>query len=102
MASQRGARIVKTPEVLDGKPRIEGRRISVDFLHSRVEDAGVDPHVVADQHELAVADVYRALAYYHEHPEEMQAVHAQRETREHRIKQRDDVVVGPDDLEDSS
>lgn len=101
MATQEGARIVKTPDVLDGKPRIEGRRISVDFLYARVEEAGIDPHQVADQHELEIADVYRALAYYHEHPDEMEALQVQRDEREERAKDRDDVILGPEDLDES-
>lgn len=101
MATQKGARIVRTPEVLGGKPRIEGRRISVEFCYHRVEEAGIDPHEVAEQHDLDVADVYRALAYYHEHPEEMAAVEAQREEREEQAAARSGVVAGPEDTDDS-
>lgn len=96
MATQEAARIVQTPEVLDGKPRIRGRRISVDFLYTRVEEAGIDPHEVAEQHDLDVADVYFALAYYHDHPEEMAAIEAQREQRETQATERPDVALGPE------
>lgn len=96
MATQEAAHIVQTPEVLGGKPRIKGRRISVDFLYQRVEEAGIDPHEVAEQHDLNVADVYRALAYYHEHPEEMAAIEAQREEREEKAAERADTVLGPE------
>jgi len=99
MATQEPARIVKTSEVLDGKPRVEGRRLSVDFLYARVENAGIDPHEVAEQHDLNVADVYRALAYYHEHPEEMDDIRARREEREARAEARDDVATRPADLD---
>jgi uncharacterized protein (DUF433 family) len=67
-------RIVSTPDVLDGEPRIAGRRIGVRFVTERVEDAGFDPATVADRHDLDIADVYRALAYYHDNPREMAAL----------------------------
>ena len=34
--------------------------------------------MVADRYDLDVADVYHALAYYHDHPREMNAVEADR------------------------
>lgn len=73
------SRIVTTPDVLGGQPRIDGRRISVLFVHDRVEGRRLDPQTVADRHDLEVADVYRALAYYHEHPREMEEIRRERE-----------------------
>lgn len=57
-----------------GEPHVDGRRVSVRQIHGLVENRGVDPAAVADRFELDVADVYLALAYYHDHPEEMRAV----------------------------
>ena len=74
--SQHHSRIVRE---LHDEPHIEGRRITVQFIQSRVEDRGLEPQTVADRHELDVADVYRALTYYHDHPAEMRAVERQRE-----------------------
>nr|WP_321168828.1 DUF433 domain-containing protein [Halolamina salifodinae] len=71
--------MVKTTDVLGGQPRIAGSRISVLFVYERVEGRGLDPQTVADRHGLDVADVYRALAYYHEHPREMEEVRRERE-----------------------
>lgn len=34
-----------------------------------VEEAGEAPKMVADRFALDIADVYVALAYYHDHPE---------------------------------
>ncbi|MCD2201726.1 DUF433 domain-containing protein [Halobacterium sp. KA-4] len=68
-----------TQELLD-EPHIEGRLISVLQLHDRVKELGADPEDVADEYALDVADVYRALAYYYENPEEMKAVRERRET----------------------
>lgn len=91
--AQTAGRIVR--EVHD-EPHIEGRRITVRFIRERVEGAGLDPETVADRHDLDLADVYRALAYYHDHPEEMREVERRREERidEHRKE----AVTGPDDI----
>jgi uncharacterized protein (DUF433 family) len=74
--SQQTARIVR--EVHD-EPHIRGRRITVRFVHAQVEGRGLRPETVADRHDLDIADVYHALAYYHDHPEEMTTVERQRE-----------------------
>ena len=47
-------------------------------MHALVEERGVDPETVADRYDLDVANVYHALAYYHDHPREMRDVVADR------------------------
>ena len=74
--SQQSARIVQ--EVHD-EPHIEGSRITVRHIYQRVHDLGLQPETVAERHDLDIADVYHALAYYHEHPEEMREVERRRE-----------------------
>lgn len=61
------------------EPHIAGRRISVRQVYALVEECGVDPEAVADRFDLDVADVYHALAYYHDNPREMSGVEADRE-----------------------
>jgi len=61
------------------EPHVRGRRISVRQVYALVEDRGEDPEAVADRYDLDVADVYHALAYYHDHPSEMRDVEGQRE-----------------------
>lgn len=97
--AQATARIITTTDVLSGEPRIEGRRISVRQIHEWVEESGLKPQTVADRYDLDVADVYRALAYYHDNPREMQEVRRRREEiiEEHR----DQAITGPADLNDS-
>ncbi|WP_435066360.1 DUF433 domain-containing protein [Halobaculum sp. EA56] len=56
---------------LMSEPHIRGRRISVRQVYALVEERGEDPEAVADRYDLDVADVYHALAYYHDHPREM-------------------------------
>jgi uncharacterized protein (DUF433 family) len=101
MATQEGKRIVSTPDVLGGDPRIEGRRISVYFIHERVEGRGLSPQTVADRHDLDVADVYRALAYYHEHPQEMAEIQLRRQRHLDEAAGDPTVATGPDDLGES-
>jgi uncharacterized protein (DUF433 family) len=74
--AQQSARIVQ--EVHD-EPHIEGSRITVRHVYERVHERGLRPETVAERHALDIADVYHALAYYHDHPEEMRDVERQRE-----------------------
>lgn len=97
MAEADVARIVSTPGVLDGEPRVEGRRVSVRVLHEQVEGRGRDPKIVATEYDLDVATVYRALAYYHEHPSEMAKIERERERLVGESADASDVVTGPDD-----
>ncbi len=48
-------------------------------MYALVEERGKDPEAVADRYDLDVADVYHALAYYHDHPREMRTVEQERE-----------------------
>jgi uncharacterized protein (DUF433 family) len=64
---------------LMSEPHIRGRRISVRQVYALVEDRGENPEAVADRYDLDVADVYHALAYYHDHPREMREAERERE-----------------------
>lgn len=86
--AQRSVRIVRDDDVMGGEPRIEGRRITVRQVVEWVEDAGMSAQSVADRYDLDVADVYRALTYYHEHPDEMAQVERERTRQERRALER--------------
>jgi len=60
------------------EPHVRGRRITVRQIYALVEERGVDPETVADRYDLDVADVYHALAYYHDHPREMSDIEVER------------------------
>ena len=77
------------------EPHIDGRRLTVRFIRDRVEGRGLDPGTVASRHDLDVADVYQALAYYHDHPEEM--AEAERRRRE-TVARHDADMVAPGDV----
>lgn len=80
--SQRHAGIVSDDDVMGGEPRIEGRRIAVRQVAELVEGGGLAAEAVADRYDLDVSDVYRALAYYHDHPAEMARIERERAERE--------------------
>jgi uncharacterized protein (DUF433 family) len=58
--------IVRDDEIRSGQPRLDGTRITVLDLKRRVIDAGDDPHVVAGEYDIELADLFRALAYYYD------------------------------------
>lgn len=80
---------------LHDEPHLEGRRITVQFIKEQVEERGLNPRTVADRHDLDVADVYRALTYYHDHPEEMRAIERQRQSV---ADEHDHLTTDPDDV----
>jgi uncharacterized protein (DUF433 family) len=66
------ASIVTDEAIRSGDPRIEGTRITVLDVKRRVIDGDEDPHVVAGEYDLPVADLFRALAYYYDHRSELE------------------------------
>jgi len=76
------ADVVRTDDVLGGEPRLADTRIGVLDIYELVVNGGYSPADVADQLDLSLGEVYTALAYYHEHPEEMRELRQERdETR---------------------
>ena len=66
--------IESTPGVCGGKPRIAGHRIRVADIVVWHEKQGLSPdEIVAQFPQITLADVYAALAYYHDHREEIRA-----------------------------
>lgn len=96
MAGEKG-RIVSDPAVRDGEPCVEGTRVGVYFLRERVEGCGLDPSTVAGRHDLDVADVYRALTYFHDHPDEMASIEREREELLVEASTDPTAGTGPDD-----
>ena len=86
---------------LHDEPHVRDRRITVSHIHALVEERGLDAQTVADRFDLTASEVYHALAYYHDHPEEMRAVEQRR--REHHKAAADDpeIITGPEDLSES-
>lgn len=83
-------------ELMD-EPHIEGHRVSVRHVREQIEERGLSPQTLADRLGLDVADVYRALAYYHDHPDEMHSIEQRRKRRIEASRERG-AITGPDDL----
>jgi uncharacterized protein (DUF433 family) len=60
-----------TAGVRGGKPRIAGTRICVSDIVLWTEQGRSPYEIVADFSHLTLADVYAALAYYHDHQAEI-------------------------------
>jgi len=93
--SQQAERIVQ--ELME-EPHVVGRRISVRRVRALVEERGLSPDNVADKLNLDIADVYRALAYYHDHPGKMHEVEQRRLRREEESLEGAG-IEGPEDLQ---
>jgi uncharacterized protein (DUF433 family) len=63
-------RIVRDDDIRSGDPRIDGTRITVFDIKRRVIDNTEDPHVVAGEYDLSMADLFSALAYYYDYRED--------------------------------
>lgn len=81
---------------LMGEPHIAGHRVSVRQVYALVEERGIHSETVADRYDLDVADVYHALAYYHDHPREMSEIEAEREDAMETFRES---IVRPDGVE---
>lgn len=72
MAKTIANHIEATPGVCGGKPRIAGHRIRVEDVVIWYERLGNSPSEIVSQHPgITLADVYAALAYYHDHQDEI-------------------------------
>lgn len=61
-----------TPSICGGKPRIAGHRIKVQDIVIWHETMGMSPDEIVYNHpSITLADVYAALAYYHDHREDI-------------------------------
>ena len=66
--------IATTAGTCGGRPRISGHRIRVQDVVVWHETLGLSPEEIVSRHpQLTLADVYSALAYYHDHREEIRS-----------------------------
>ena len=83
---------------IHNEPHIRNRRITVSHIHALVENRGLDAQTVADRFDLSASDVYHALAYYHDHPEEMRTVEQRRRELQEAAQEDPEIITGPEDL----
>jgi uncharacterized protein (DUF433 family) len=76
---------------------VKGSRISVRHIYERVHGRGLRPETVADRLNLDIADVYHALAYYHDHPEEMEKVERRRDKAVEAARERSSITPPSDE-----
>jgi len=76
--------IEMTPGVCGGRPRIAGHRIRVQDIVIWHERFGLSPDEIVSQHPgITLADVHAAMAYYHDHQDEVrQAIEEDARTAE--------------------
>jgi uncharacterized protein (DUF433 family) len=60
-----------TPDTAGGKPRIRGRRITVQDIVIWHERLGKTVDEIASEYDLTLADIHAALAYYFDHREDI-------------------------------
>ncbi|GAB3685882.1 hypothetical protein GCM10028857_17080 [Salinarchaeum chitinilyticum] len=95
--AQASRRIVAaTDSDVHDEPHIADSRLTVRLVYERVEQGDLEPREFADRYDVDLADIYHALAYYHDHPDEMHRVEERREATVE--ANRDDAITGPDDV----
>ncbi|MBX0296644.1 DUF433 domain-containing protein [Haloarcula nitratireducens] len=72
---------------LGGEPRIDGTRIGVRHVAARVINSGQSPAHVADQLDIALADVYESLSYYYAHIDELRDLEAANDAAFNRVQE---------------
>lgn len=79
-------RVVKTPEVLQGKPRIGGTRIGVFMIGESIRqgDQSIED-ILVGYPDLSREQVAVALEYYDENPELMEYLRLQRDLTRQRL-----------------
>lgn len=95
MATQQYRIVSGEDSEIHNEPHIEGSRITVRDVYVRVKERGLSPERVAERYNLDIADVYEALAYYHNNPEEMRRVEERHERAVAEAKQRS-TLTSPD------
>ena len=74
------ARIVQTPGIGEGRPRIAGRRIRVQDVVTWFLQNGMTAEEIASEFDLEIRDILAALAYYYAHKQAIDAdIRADRE-----------------------
>lgn len=96
MATQEYRIVSGEESEIHNEPHIEGSRITVRDVYVRVEERGLSPERVAERYNLDIADIYEALAYYHNNPQEMREVEERHEQAVDEAKRRSSLTP-PDD-----
>lgn len=94
--------IVRDPDTQGGEPCVAGTRIPVRRIGHLAERADLTPAAIAERFELSLSDVHRALAYYYDHPDEMDAHDRRDEELERRANDAEPFAEARDRLQRNS
>ena len=90
--------IVKTPDVLHGKPRIEGTRIGVFMIAEGIHEGEWTVEQTLESYpDLSREQVEAALDYYDDHPKAMDVIRTRKEAHRRRALERSRAPDIPDD-----
>lgn len=93
--------IVKTPDILHGKPRFEGTRIGVFMIAEGIRAGDWTTEETLNEFpDLSRAQVEAGLDYYDEHPEAMDVIRTQNEANRHRIREQSRAPNAPASSDD--
>ncbi|MGH2535310.1 MAG: DUF433 domain-containing protein [Thermomicrobiales bacterium] len=85
--------IVKSADTAGGEPRVEETRLAVRHILRRHRGLGESPETIARTYGLTIAQVYDALSYAFDHPDEI-AYHEDQNRLRAVMKEHDLVFVG--------
>lgn len=88
MATQEYRIISAEDSEIHAEPHIEASRVTVRDVYIRINKRGFTPERIAERYNLDIADIYEALAYYYNNPEEMRRVERRHEQAATEAKER--------------
>ena len=89
----RTIQIVSTSDVLGGKPRLEGRRISVEHIVRYHLDEGMLLEDMQTAFGLSPAEIHATLSYYYQHQQDIERSTEERSETLSRIRDRQTHIV---------
>jgi uncharacterized protein (DUF433 family) len=63
--------IVSTPDVCGGRPRIDGSRITVQYIINEIKSGVTPEEILEEKPHLTLAGIYTALAYYYDNKQSL-------------------------------
>lgn len=82
-----------TPGIVSGKPRIAGRRITVQNIAIWHERMGKSADGISAEYDLTLAEIYAALSYYFDHRVEIDKRIREDEAFVEEMRKRNDSVL---------
>lgn len=80
-----GTLIVRTPDTCGGRPKIAGRRLSVEQIAVLTKQGLTPEEIVQEYDSLTLAEVHAALAYYYANIEEIEGYLAEEKAEYERL-----------------